>query len=228
MSTLNGGPGNIVTNGLVLYLDAANYLSYTSGSTTWNDLSGNNNTGSLVNGPTFSSTNAGSIVFDGVNDYANTNYTPSTSSFSINMVYRCTNFQGSWAGLWACEVWDNNTGFLSYFETTSSLVFTRGGGSGTALRAQTTASTLNHYTFTLSGGNTGSIYINGVLQSTRIMAVPSIIEKPILLSTRYSNNGTGITDTRASIIPLFQVYNRALTASEVLQNYNATKARFGL
>ena len=69
MSTLNGGPGNIVTNGLVLYLDAANYQSYISGSTTWYDLSGNNNSGSLVNGPTYSSTNAGSIVFDGTNDY---------------------------------------------------------------------------------------------------------------------------------------------------------------
>ena len=68
MSTLNGGPGNIVTNGLVLYLDAANYLSYTSGSTTWRDLSSSNNSGTLTNGPTFSSANGGSIVFDGVDD----------------------------------------------------------------------------------------------------------------------------------------------------------------
>jgi hypothetical protein len=61
----------IITDGLVLYLDAANPKSYVSGSTTWGDLSRGGNNGTLVNGPTFSSANGGSIVFDGVNDYIN-------------------------------------------------------------------------------------------------------------------------------------------------------------
>ena len=61
--------GKIVTDGLVLALDAADRNSYVSGSTTWRDVSGNNNSGSLVNGPTFSSGNGGSIVFDGVDDF---------------------------------------------------------------------------------------------------------------------------------------------------------------
>ena len=90
MSTLQGGPGNIVTNGLVLYLDAANTLSYTSGYTVWNDLSGNNNNGTLVDGPTFSSGNAGSIVFDGVDDYVKIE--PSLSfnvtSYTIGSVFK--------------------------------------------------------------------------------------------------------------------------------------------
>jgi hypothetical protein len=64
------GP-NIVTDGLVLYLDAANQKSYPGTGTTWNDLSGNGNNGTLVNGPTFNSDNNGSIVFDGVDDYVN-------------------------------------------------------------------------------------------------------------------------------------------------------------
>jgi hypothetical protein len=226
--SVKGGPATVLS-GLVLELDAGNIKSYQSGSTTWFDKSGFANNGTLINGVGYTSSFNGSLVFDGSNDYADTNYTPSTSSFTVNMVYRCTNFL-AWAGLWACEVWNNNTGFLSYFETTSSLVFARSGndGAGSALRAQTTSSTLNYYTFTLSGRSTGSIYINGVLQATRTMATSSIIEKPILLSTRYNNNGIGITDTRASIIPLFQVYNRALTSDEIQQNYNATKTRFGL
>jgi hypothetical protein len=58
--------GKIVTDGLVLALDAADRNSYVGGSTVWNDVSGNNYTGSLVNGPTFSNN---SIVFDGVDDY---------------------------------------------------------------------------------------------------------------------------------------------------------------
>jgi len=66
------GP-NIVTDGLVLHLDAANAKSYPGTGTTWSDLSGNGNGGTLINGPTFDSGNNGSIVFDGVNDYASSN-----------------------------------------------------------------------------------------------------------------------------------------------------------
>jgi hypothetical protein len=59
----------IVTDGLVLYLDAANTRSYPGTGTTWSDLSRGGNNGSLINGPTFNSANGGSIVFDGSNDY---------------------------------------------------------------------------------------------------------------------------------------------------------------
>jgi hypothetical protein len=65
------GP-HIVTDGLILSLDAANNKSYPRSGTTWNDLSGNGNNGTLVNGPTFSSANGGSIVFDGTNDVVST------------------------------------------------------------------------------------------------------------------------------------------------------------
>jgi hypothetical protein len=64
------GP-QIVKDGLVLWLDAANNKSYTSGSAIWRDMSSNNNSGSLINSPAFSSANNGSIVFDGVDDYVN-------------------------------------------------------------------------------------------------------------------------------------------------------------
>ncbi|MFY7884644.1 MAG: hypothetical protein ACOVOV_07360, partial [Dolichospermum sp.] len=63
------GTPTIVTNGLVLNLDAANTKSYVSGSTNWFSLGNPSLSGSLVNGPAFSSENGGSIVFDGVNDY---------------------------------------------------------------------------------------------------------------------------------------------------------------
>jgi hypothetical protein len=59
----------IVTSGLVLALDAAERLSYPRTGTTWRDLSGNSNNFSLINGPTFSNTNLGNIVFDGADDY---------------------------------------------------------------------------------------------------------------------------------------------------------------
>jgi hypothetical protein len=79
MSTLSGGP-NIVVDGLVLYLDAANQYSYVSGSTAWNDLSRSNNNGTLINGPTFNSANGGSIVFDGIDDYVSFVSNPSLTN----------------------------------------------------------------------------------------------------------------------------------------------------
>ena len=82
------GP-NIVTDGLVLVLDAANPTSYISGSTTWRDLSGNNNSGSLVNGPTFNSVNGGSIVFDGSNDYVEISPVNASSQFTLNLWIKC-------------------------------------------------------------------------------------------------------------------------------------------
>jgi hypothetical protein len=66
-NSLNG----LVRNGLVLALDAGRTLSYPGSGTTWTDLSGNGNTGTLTNGPTYSSANGGSLVFDGVDDYVN-------------------------------------------------------------------------------------------------------------------------------------------------------------
>ena len=61
--------GGIVKDGLILDLDAAKRDSYPSSGTVWNDISGFQNNGTLINGPTFNSSNGGSIVFDGVDDY---------------------------------------------------------------------------------------------------------------------------------------------------------------
>ena len=80
----------IVTDGLVLYMDAANSKSYVSGSTTWNDISRSGNNGTLINGPTFNSSNGGSIVFDGTNDYVNLSDSDNwfyTGNFTIEFWY---------------------------------------------------------------------------------------------------------------------------------------------
>jgi hypothetical protein len=87
---------SIVTSGLVLCLDAANPKSYPGSGTTWTDLSGNGNNGTLVNGPTYSSVNGGSIVFDGSNDYISTAYSIGTvSQQSISCWISKTNLQYS-------------------------------------------------------------------------------------------------------------------------------------
>jgi hypothetical protein len=87
--------GKIVTSGLVLALNAADRNSYVSGSTTWNDLSGNGNNGTLINGPAFSYTNNGSIVFDGIDDYANAipaSYSLTTGSITMFISHSLQNY----------------------------------------------------------------------------------------------------------------------------------------
>ena len=84
----------IVTDGLVAYLDAGNQNSYPGTGTSWTDISRINNTTSLINGPTFDSAYGGSIVFDGVNDYAAlhnafTGITP-TNNFTMDIWFRPT------------------------------------------------------------------------------------------------------------------------------------------
>ena len=78
------GP-SIITQGLVLALDAADRNSYPGSGTTWTDLSGNGNTGTLTNGPTYNSANGGSIVFDGSNDYVNFSYNSSLNIGGLNI-----------------------------------------------------------------------------------------------------------------------------------------------
>ena len=84
----------IVTDGLVLCLDAGNNKSYPSSGTAWNDLSGNNNNGTLTNGPTFTGSFGGSIVFDGTNDYVDlgniSQLKPTTQITVSAWVYRST------------------------------------------------------------------------------------------------------------------------------------------
>ena len=241
MSTLNGGPGNIVTSGLVLYLDAANYLSYTSGSTTWNDLSGNNNSGSLVNGPTFSSTNAGSIVFDGTNDYVGLG-TPSvlniTSSLTIN----------TWVNLTAFPVNENATMYEKGYDNINDQTFLRFnnqssinaidcgtyGGNNYLTRLTLTGSYANLITTgswnNITGqydGSSWNLYVNGTLLSQTITNQgPKPSTSPVSIGAAYIS--TGYFRFLNGRVASTQIYSRALTASEVLQNYNATKARFGL
>ena len=84
----------IVTDGLVLYLDAANTKSFTSGSAVWNDLGRGGNNGALTNGPTYSSANGGSIVFDGTDDYIKVNARTNINNLStltINIFAKITN-----------------------------------------------------------------------------------------------------------------------------------------
>ena len=227
MSTLNGGPGNIVTNGLVLYLDAANYLSYTSGSTVWRDLSSNNNSGSLINGPTFSSGNAGSILFDGTNDYVETNYSGGTfTTLTLSAWIYKTNTTRAY-------ILNSASPYGFGFELYETTMYFNVQGSGAQGYGYFDFNDIgwNYWVMVYNGTSTGNlnrlkVYRNGVQEIlTYINTIPASFTSTgnFLLGKR----PWSISYSQCNIAST-QIYNRALTASEVLQNYNATKGRFGL
>jgi hypothetical protein len=239
MSTLSGGP-NIITDGLVLYLDAGNTYSYTSGSTVWNDLSRSQTSGSLINGPTFNTGSGGSIVFDGTNDYVdcgNSSIFNTPNTLTLGVWVKFNNFSSSpiiigkeWCNgsQWSYSLSMNTDGRLAYvFDSDGNCASTTGiyessnvvcvVGTWYYLSIVHTTSSINLY----SNGNNISGQLTGsygtIYNST----------SPVLLGA-YRNAGGTYSNFLNGNIVITQIYNRALSASEVLQNYNATKGRFGL
>ena len=237
------GP-KVVTNGLVLSLDAANVKSYVSGSTTWRDMVGSGYIGTLTNGPTFNSDNCGSIVFDGTNDFINSPVFPVTSSlsfytgsFTLEATVKPTTYQtGSFFGLANMIIVKGPTSTFNYAtqitnDTTVTFI-KRGSTESLQFHTFTVPSMRNRIssiTFTINAaGTTVTCYFNGNLIGSLV-----ITGTPIQPSTNdnlwfggISTPGLG-TQFIGNIYSV-KIYNRTLSASEVDQNYNAIKSRFNL
>jgi hypothetical protein len=221
------GP-NIVTDGLVLALDAANTKSYVSGSTTWNDLSGNGNNGILVNGPTFSSANNGSIVFDGVNDRCLTQLPASTIGAICTVISTCTcnsygvDAQGA-RRIVSLDRYINSTKWAIATKSTGGIQFVSGGGNEDGNIFDITIGEIFQVALVLQ--NTSyKLYKNGELKINTTFTPDASSFGNVSIGSRPT------VDDRFWDGKIFNtiIYNRALTASEVLQNYNGQKARFGL
>ena len=218
----------IVNSGLTLYLDAANTKSFQVGSVTWNDLSTNKFSGSLLNGATFSSLNGGCIVFDGTDDVvsffgANTlNLLSFTGSGTIDFVYKVNSVPGSdFRNVWGFTnnlfQYENNGGFMLFVWRYADLTYA---GASTGI-SQTDLNTYHiTCTYTTIGSSTFKVYKNGVLTGS------SVVSKPLINSTNSLSLG-GTSQQNCNIYNI-KTYNRELSASEVLQNYNALKSRFNL
>lgn len=217
----------IVTNGLVLCLDAANPKSYPGSGTTWTDLSGRGNNGTLTNGPTFSGANGGSLVFDGANDYI------SLPSIVLDKPFTLDFF---------CSVNQNkNQGF--YVSRTvlakGISVFALGAAGSNTIRFDTgdeqwTTSYVVPLSvlvnLTLSVDSTSkNLFVNGNLHSSTPFTGTINSVSSTLATIGCSNIDGGSFDNRVNgKIPLFKVYNRALSAAEIQQNFNATRGRYGI
>jgi hypothetical protein len=233
------GP-KIVRDGLILNLDAADINSYPGSGTIWRDVSGNNNSGSLINGPTFDTANGGSIVFDGTNDYVDYNSTvvnlnssftfaswvQTPSNLSNNSSFRRLMGRGdnnsAFTGEWAATSY-NSLGNGFAFEIDDDV--TKSGPFGNII---ITPNTWYYVIGVANRTNALSLYINGILDNSTADNTSLNINPPYNLyigSQRSSNTPSFFLNGK---IALNQVYNKALTPQEIAQNYNATKTRFGL
>ena len=218
-----GTTPDVVTNGLVLYLDAGQSTSYSGSGTTWTDLSGYGNNATLVNNPTFSSSYGGNLEFPYSNVYGQINDAASlefgTGDFTISLwEYPLVVNDGSNQRTILSK---NYTGF-EIFIYQSILRGYFGGVNQLQGTTTLTANTWYNFVFVRSAGVITS-YIN------------TIQDGQLVNSTDVSNIGTGLfVNIRPSSslygeenISNILLYNRALTNSEVIQNYNAFASRFG-
>jgi len=226
------GP-RVVTDGLVLALDAADTNSYPGTGSTWYDLSGNGNNGTLTNGPTYSSSNGGYLDFDGTDDYV-----AETSSLS----------DAFWQGNWTASFWVNFDTVNTTSSSSNDRPLLHHGSSSTRkglhltqrnskirfglysddLDSTSTVTTGTWYNVVFTLNNSSYVkqnYLNGVLDNSH--------------TGGGAYAGTG-TNTRIcgkvltfglsfdGFMSSCSFYNRVLTASEIKQNFNALRGRFGI
>ena len=226
---------NINTSGLLFSLDAGSNRSYIGSGTTTIDLSGGIGA-TLVNGVGFTSSNGGSFVFDGTNDFLNISSTNvltfGTNTFSIDFWIYTTSGTGIRTIL--SNYNDYNTDYSTYFymgvytyevlSMNNKVLFLDSTGNfvNNSFGVDITTNQWTHVVFTRSG-NDLSCYKNGVL-------VSSAVKSNNFSGIRASKIGGGVASisTFPGYLPSTKIYNRALSAQEIKNNYEATRDRYGI
>ena len=205
---------SIVTSGLVLCLDAANPRSYSGTGTTWTDLSGNGNNGTLVNSPTFSQ---GVFTFDGATNYINVsgvNFATGTST-----IMGVARYTGATRGRIINGL--NNNWLMGHWGNTTENYYAEGWVSAVSSGTNDT----NWRIMTATSNTTSpsySLYVNGTLSASNTNGTAG--PNGLRIGALGISSGEFSTGQCGFVL----AYNRILSAAEILQNYNATKSRFGL
>ena len=225
---------NIVRDGLVLHLDAANPKSYPGTGTTWYDLSGNGNDGSLVNGVEYNSNNLGNLILDGTNDYIiNTSVTSeslgiTTSQEATLECWMNINIQNRWTGVFGLMIsygnsvdigWDiNPTNNVRIWKNTS-------GAQLTSFNLNDVSGTWCQFVYTTNNTEGSKFFINGKLMQS--YSTHSSITIPYTPG-RYFMFGDHWDRPVNGNVSDIQIYNRALTEEEIQQNFEALRGRYGI
>lgn len=216
---------SVITNGIVLYLDAANTKSYPGSGTTWNDISNNKNNGILTNSPTFSSSNNGFFTFNGstqfVDSGTNNNLLP-TAGLTI-----CSWVKTSVADKFIVDKMDSGlTAGFAMMGTSLSKFQMRIGAIESSSLSNITTNTWLFLTGVWTPSTSIKNYINGVYETQNTTSIPASIADPSV-NFWIAKRRTGVDLWNGNIASV-QIYNRALTDTEISQNFAATRGRFGI
>jgi hypothetical protein len=222
-----------VTGGLVF-----NLLTAPSSGTTWTDSSGNGYNATLQGTPTYVSNNGGGIKLNNAaytgTDYISVPYNIASTTSTIEIV-ASFNPTSHWATIWGNEAYSFSRGYFAYMPNATTITW--GSPTSNTTSATITASnSIRHWIFVING-TSKSLYLNGTqLGTTATLNNPgSYATSEFLFGARHTNAGTGATDKLNSSIsanqPVFyqmRLYNKALSGSEITQNYNAIKTTYGI
>jgi hypothetical protein len=212
----------IATDGLVLCLDAANRISYPGSGTTWTDISRTNINGTLTNGPTFNTGSGGNISLDGSNDFVSFGNVAAlnfTTAFSIGCWFKANTTQPSPDSAIIGNINGTYTGYMLWYNNgTVDFYYNNGvrANSATTILADTWYHIMGIWT-----GATAQVYLNGALNASSPQATGPINGNPLFTVGQYQ-----LSRNFAGNVSICTAYNRALSSTEVLQNYNAFKGRF--
>jgi len=229
----------IVRSGLVLYLDAGIANSYAGSGTTWTDLSGNAYNATLVNGPTYTASNGGAIVFDDTNDYIEVLSNGNVANFTVQsytietICYPTIDPDTNEGVLWSYDYTSHNSHYYSQHLRLGGSggvsdeigFFWNDGSSYRGIEVNNAIPTLNRWYYIAATYTSGyqAVYINGSLANSSVRTdTISYYNQPIWISRANFGGYFG------GNIAITRFYNRALSSAEVLQNFNANRGRFGI
>jgi hypothetical protein len=237
----SNGP-KILTNGLVLCLDAANRKSYAGSGTIWRDLSANDYSGSLTGGPTFNTTNGGRMEFDGADDVCTTSVvSPSAGIPTNNFTYEVWCRPAGTINL-ATEATSGTTALSSERTVIGPINYGSNSGAGLSVGTNgicviehgssylpslltatvTISNTLISQIIAVYTNKQPSLYINGTFIKTGLTSLKTTVYGD------FKQVGSGPYSPFLGSISIAKVYNRVLSLTEIKQNYDANKGRFGL
>jgi hypothetical protein len=227
---------SIVSDGLVFFLDPANIRSYSGSGTSTNSLVSGIG-GTLVNGVGFGTTNNGYFIFDGTDDYINIPHNSlltNPNNLTINMWVRSNFTSARYSDLIGKGTSDSDEEYTIIF-LVSCIYFDVGSGAGPYIQPSYTTAANTWYnvccTHARSGGSSDlRLYLNGTRVAANVNAqnnTPNSNTSNVTIGQRF-NAGSSSNSSFSGAISQVQIYNRTLTEQEILQNFNATRFRYGI
>lgn len=230
--SFSGDPSPIVTSGLQV-----NLASAPSSGTTWTDTSGNGRNATLQGSASYTSANGGGVKLNnstfGGTDYISVPYNISSNTVTVEVI-ASFNPTSNWATIWGNESYTAGRGYLAFMTTSTSITY--GKSTSVATETITASNSIRQWIFVING-TTQSLYLNGtqVGTSDTVTNQTLFVTSEFLFGARHTNNGTGATDkmnnSNSALYPVFyqmRIYNKALSGSEITQNYNAVKSTYGI